>query len=137
MTGSETFGSLFVLTTFCDGVAAAVAAVTVVGVTGSGVFDDGEATLVGGKLVDDACDCLRDRIRASCADCAPILYCTISSSKRFRFIERCELHVLNFCFKLFDYEIPWNQTKKTYTKRTARIKRKTCVNCEVFLLLSL
>lgn len=71
MTGSDTFGSLFELTTVCDGVAVdgvAAVASAVAGVTGSGDFDDGEATPVGGKFVDDAWDCLRDRIRASCAD---------------------------------------------------------------------
>lgn len=64
LTDSECFGSLFVLVgPACDcGIETAV-----VGVTGSGVCDIGDAARVCGGC-EDACDCLRDRIRASCAD---------------------------------------------------------------------
>lgn len=40
----------------------------------------------------DACDCLRARIRFNWADATLTLYWIISSSKRFRFIGRCELY---------------------------------------------
>lgn len=80
LTDSAAIWSQLTLTTGCDGMAEAG--------TGSGVFDSVQASF-GGIITRD---CLRDRIRASCDDCAPMLYWTISSSKRFLFIERCELH---------------------------------------------
>lgn len=83
-TDSEIFGSLQSVLAMAWVDIAATAG------NGSGVFDAGEVPLCCGN--EDAKDCLRERIRASCVDWAPILYWTISSSNRFRFIERCELH---------------------------------------------